>query len=634
MEDVDSGESELRTERLQLESEVERNRLTSSAIGGEVEELRTEYATAVKERNDGKDKQRETSVQLDVAEKEMAVWKQRAHRMQVNEQKIDKMEKAIAATAHYHERIEANRAEMQQIDADIAQLLVTRPIRDEKDKELTQLKAKLRQHEKDTRELGRYKQTVKALEKEATEAARYKTLLKQGKVREKTLEAQLKELHHWRQRARAFEKEVKGLRGWKRELAEQWIRDGKGELLPAFPLEGGLDSSGSDGLLSSGGSGMGDSSGSGSGNLLLSGQSGDGSVSGGRFFDRIRTGANTTSTANQSMSEYDFGYPPYGHGALENEYMPHMHSTDYSLADEEDMDLVDLNSMIAASQHHHSNTMLYGDSDQQLPSGTLSSDESHYDLSAEPSYGVDLEEDSELMKAGSSSDIKVIKEAMARAAAYPPASFASAAPASTSIATSFAVPSLLRTLPTFYPSTTSAPFNTSIVYDDVPQQPAHLQQQPSVSPTSLPPFHPSTVTVPAYPGHSAFFSSWPPQSSASPLLIIDDRRQSSNSTASTSSLSSPASSSSSAHHFSLSSPSPFDQPVVSTKDEADDGTSPAAAHRSRSQPLALVTQPSLLHAGLPPGLALDSRFNAPLVIIDDQRDDTKEPISNTAAGSK
>ena len=636
MEDVDSGESELRTERLQLESEVECNKVSSSALSAEVDELRAEYAAAVRDRNDGKDKQREMSLQLEMAEKEMAVWKQRAHRMQVNEQKIDKMERAIAATAHYHDRIHANNAEMQQIDADIAQLLATRPLRDEKDKELAQLKTKLKQHEKDTRELSRYKQTVKMLEKEATEAARYKTMLKQGKVREKTLEAQLKELHHWRQRARAFEKEVKVLRGWKRQLAEEWIRDGKGELLPAFPLEGGLDSSGgSEGLLSSGGSGLGDSGNSsnlnsGSGGMLMTSQSADGTVSGGRFFDSIRTGA-TAPMANQPLPEYDFGYPPYGHGALESEYIPQLHSNEYSMADDEDLDLnnIDLNSMIAASHLHHSNTMLYGDSEQQLSSGSLSRDEQHFDLVGEPSYGVDLEEDNELLKA-SSSDIKVIKEAMARAAAYPPTSFVpatSTSPAPSAGSTSFAVPSLLRGLPTFYPSNTSAPFNTSIVYDDAPQQHPHHQQS-SVSPTPLPPLHPSTI--PAYPGHSAFFSSWPPQSSASPLLIIDDRRQTSNSTASTNSLSSPASSASSAHPFSLSSPSPFDQPNVS-RDEADDGSAPATAHRSRSQPLALAAQPSLLHTGLPPGLALDSRFNAPLVIIDDQRDDTKDTTTHNSS---
>ena len=648
MEDVDSGESELRTERLQLEAEVERSRASSSGLSSEVEDLRGEYAAAVKERNDGKEKQREMSLQLDVAEKEMAVWKQRAHRMQVNEQKIDKMERAIAATAHYHDRIQANSAEMQQIDAEIAQLLATRPVRDEKDKELTALKAKLKQHEKDSRELGRYKQTVKLLEKEATEAARYKTLLKQGKVREKTLEAQLKELHHWRQRARAFEKEVKVLRGWKRQLAEEWIRDGKGELLPAFPLEGGLDSSGSDGLLSSGGSGLGDSSGSlgsgslgsGSSGLLMSNQSMDGTVSGGRFFDSIRTGTGTgsgsASMASQaSMPDYDFGYPSYN--GLESEYIPQLHSNDYGMADDED---IDLHSMIAASQQHqHGNHMLYGDSDQQLSSSSLSRDEQQYELNVEPPYGVDLEDDNELMRAGSS-DIKLIKEAMARAAAYPPTSYAPAAASSPGPPPSFAMSSLLRSLPTFYPSNSTAPFNPSIVYDDAPQQQPHpihqQQQQSSVSPTPLPPLHPSTV--PAFAPHSAFFSSWPAQSSASPLLIIDDRRQTSNSTASTNSLSSPASSASSTHPFSMSSPSPFDQPIVG-KDEVDDGSAPATAHRSRSQPLALVAQqPSLLHSGLPPGLALDSRFNAPLVIIDDQRDDTKEAATSSGgislSGSK
>ena len=626
MEDVDSGESELRTERLQLESDVERSKTSSSSLSAEVEQLRNEYAECVRERNEGKDRQREMSAQLDVAEKEMAVWKQRAHRMQVSEQKIDKMERAIAATAHYHERIQANNAEMQQIDAAIAELLATRPQRDEKDKELGGLKARLRQHDKDTRELGRYKQTVKLLEKEATEAARHKTLLKQGKVREKTLEAQLKELHHWRQRARAFEKEVKVLRGWKRQLADEWLRDGKGELLPPFPLEGGLDSSGSDGMLSSGGSGMGDSGGSGlnsgSGSHMPAGQSADGAVPGGRFFDSIRTNASAAPMVSQALPEYDFGYPPYGHGALDSEYLPHMHSSDYGL-DDEDMDL----NLIAASQqhHHHSSTMLYGDSEQHLSSGSLSRDEQQFDLGAEPSYVGDFEEDNELMRAGSS-DIKVIKEAMARAAAYPPAAFVPATSSSPapSTATPFAV-SLLRGLPTFYPSTTSAPFNTSIVYDDAPQQHPHHQQHSAVSPTPLPPLHPTSL--PSYPGHSAFFSSWPPQSSASPLLIIDDRR--SNSTASTNSLSSPASSASSAHPFSLSSPSPFDQPVVG-KEEADDGSAPAAAHRSRSQPLALVTQPSLLHSALPPGLALDSRFNAPLVIIDDQRDDSKEATSSSS----
>ena len=620
MQDVDSGESELRTERLQLESEVDRNKLTSSAVGVEVESLRSDYASAVKERNDSKDKQREMSALLEVAEKEMAVWKQRAHRMQVSEQKIDKMERAIAATAHYHERIQHNSDEMAQIDADIAQLLATRPMRDEKDKELSALKARLKQHDKETRELGRYKQTVKLLEKEATEAARYKTLLKQGKVREKTLEAQLKELHHWRQRARAFEKEVKVLRGWKRALADAWVRDGKGELLPPFPLEGGLDSSGSDGLLSSGGSGLGDSSGSGlsSGNLLMSGQSADGSASGGRFFDSIRTGSTATAMANPAMLDYDFGYPPYSHGALDSEYVPQMHSTDYNLADDEDMDV---NSMLATSQQHHANSMLYGDSEQQGSSGTLSRDEQHFDLSTDPSaYGVELDEDDELMKAGSS-DIKVIKEAMARAAAYPPTSFATGAPSSlvpSSAIPSFAVSSLLRNLPTFFPSNHSAPFN---VYDDAPQQHLPHTQLSALSPTPLPPLHPSTI--PSYPGHSAFFSSWPPQSSASPLLIIDDRRQSSNSTASTSSLSSPASGTSSAHPFSISSPSPFDQPAAS-KEEADDGSAPAAAHRSRSQPAPSL----LLHSNLPPGLVLDSRFNAPLVIIDDQKEDGKDSGSS------
>ena len=288
------GEADLRTARLLLEAELESIKATASVVHSEVDTLRVDYSGTVKERNESRERLRELTGQLEVAEKEMGVWKARAHKMQANEAKIDKMEKVIAQAAHYADRIRDNDLEMARMEEAITAMQLQMATREEKEKELQGLKTRTKQLEKECRESAKWKATVKLLEKEAHEAGRWKVLVKQGKVREKTLETQLKELHHWRQRARAFEKEVKLLRGWKRAVCEQAIREGKEALIPEFPLEGGLDSSGGSSggdLLSSGASGLGDS---GSGGALNSGSLDSGSATstsstGGRFFDLIRT---------------------------------------------------------------------------------------------------------------------------------------------------------------------------------------------------------------------------------------------------------------------------------------------------------------------------------------------------------
>ena len=237
MESVNEGEAELRAERLLLESEYEACRAAAAVVSGEVESLRGDSGAAVRDRNEGKERLREAQGALEAAEKEMVVWKQRAHRMQANEGKLEKLDRIIAAAAHYAERIRSNDALMLQYEAETAAILQQQAAREEKERELQAVRTRCRQLERDGKEAGRYKQQCKLLEKEAMEAGRWKLAVKQGKLRERTLETQLKELQHWRQRARAFEKEVKLLRAWRRQLCEQAIRDGKEALIPEFPLE-------------------------------------------------------------------------------------------------------------------------------------------------------------------------------------------------------------------------------------------------------------------------------------------------------------------------------------------------------------------------------------------------------------
>ena len=645
------GEAELRAGRLLLESELESVRAAAAVVQGEVEGLRAEYGAAVKERNEAKERLRELVQQLEVAEKEMVVWKQRAHKMQAHEAKIDKLDRLIAQAAGYADRIRDNDAEMARMEDDIRAILAQTAVRDEKDRELQQLKTRTRQLEKDSREAAKWRAQVKALEKDAHEASRWKTLVKQGKVREKTLELQLKELHHWRQRARAFEKEVKALRGWKRAVCELAVREGHEAMIPEFPLEGGLDSSGGSDMLSSGGSGLGDSgSGSGISGLLSGGSVADGSnahgaPASGRFFDLIRN--NGPSAGSGAGAQGGVGYIDYDYDASmpsqptfdsEAEFMSHLQQRslaefDASAPDDEDMDLQSLMSAYAANndhqQHRHS---AYLSADQSDDASLLaaSTDDGSYDLNpSQYDASFDDDDDHELMTAGTSD--KRIKESLARAAYSAAPSSASDAPLSAGGLGSYALPSRIRSVPTFYPSSTASAFNSSIVYDEAPVAQGTLP--------ALPALHPPAFPV-ASSGHHPFFSSWPAPSSASPLLIIDDRNQPrAASNASTASTASIGSMGPPGHPFSISSPSPFDSTPI-TADEAHDDGSPSSVHRLKQQQLATaLLGHAMQHGGggtgasgggvwgvgalensaAPPGLSASAvgRFSSPLVIIDD-----------------
>ena len=646
------GEADLRAARLLLQAELESVRATASIVQSEVDGLRAEYSTAVKERNDSKERLRDMTHALEVAEKEMAVWKQRAHKMQSNEAKIDKMERIIAAAADYAERIRFNDAEMARMEADIAQMQQQVGLREEKERELQALKTRTKQLEKESREAAKWKGQVKALEKDAQEASRWKLLVKQGKVREKTLEVQVKELHHWRQRARAFEKEVKLLRGWKREVCEQAVREGKEGLIPEFPLEGGLDSSGGSDLLSSGGSGLGDSSSGGmtgglsgplsSGSAVDSGGSSASTASGGRFFDLIRTHGPTSGGSatlqggggGGGVEYFDFDMAmPSSSFESDAEFASYLQQQqrgmaefDHSAAvDDEDMDMHSILSAYAQHNAHHQHqphpAYLEADPDDEPPAlHSTTTDTAPYDTAHFEQATFD-DDTSELMKAGTSD--KRIKEALARAAYSTPPPGASEAIAGG--LGSYAAPARIRSVPTFYPSSTSSAFHSSIVYDEGSMG----HPLPGLHSSHAPTFHASPSL--SHP----FFSSWPAPSSASPLLIIDDRHgQRAASTASTASSASMSSVGMGplGHPFSLSSPSPFDSAVVGNGDDSRDASpSPTAVHRMKGMQ---QTQTQQLSAGAgvgmwsvggldsgagPPGLsaAAIGRFNSPLIIIDD-----------------
>ena len=623
LESIDVGEADLRAARLLLEAELESVKATASVVQSEVESLRLDYSAAVKERNEGKERLRELTSQLEVAEKEMGVWKQRAHKMQANEAKIDKMEKIIAAAAHYSERIRENDAEMARMEEAIVAMQAQVGLREEKEKELQALKTRTKQLEKECREAAKWKAQVKALEKEAHEAGRWKVLVKQGKVREKALETQLKELHHWRQRARAFEKEVKLLRGWKRAVCEQAVREGKEAMIPEFPLEGGLDSSGSSGdLLSSGASGLGDS---GSG-CLTSGSVDSGSAAsastGGRFFDLIRTGPHPTqssaaASAQQGGSADFFDYDASMAGAAfdsEADFLSSLQQQraaaaaefDSAAGDDADMDM-DLQSLMAAystqdllQSHHLPYFPADRDDDSSLDDSAFALPSSHFE-----SYD---EDEGELMKAGASD--KRIKEMVARGA-Y---SASSTPDASTNSPLGAFAPPRVRPVPTFYPSSASSAFNPSIVYDEV----TSAQPPPRLHPPAA--FHPSTATP--QPPHG-FFASWPAPSSASPLLIIDDRGEGKGgSAASTQSGGSMASTGMgpAGHVFSMSSPSPF---AVVDGEERTEGPSPVPRLKGGVWGVG-----SGEATAAPPGLGTSTvgRFSAPLVIIDDGQVTAREGL--------
>ena len=649
LESIDVGESDLRAARLLLEAELESVRAIASVVQAEVDGLRADYTAAVKERNESKERLREMTAALEAAEKEMVVWKHRAHKMQANETKIDKMEKIIAAAADYAERIRFNDVEMARMEEDIGRMQLQVSVREEKEKELQALKTRTKQLEREGREASKWKAQVKALEKDAQEASRWKVLVKQGKVREKSLEVQVKELHHWRQRARAFEKEVKLLRGWKRAVCEQAGREGKEAILPEFPLEGGLDSSGGSDLLSSGGSGHGDSgSGTMSGGLsgplsgggaVDSGSSSASTATGGRFFDLIRnqgstSGSAATAQGGGGVEYFDFDALMPSTSAFESEadfltYLQQQRAmADFdtnSAVDDEDMDLHSLlgayTSRDLQQQSQHS-SYLDADRDDDLALHSAGIEAGSYDsppYEQQPTF----DEDSELMKAGTSD--RSIKAALARAA------YAAAPPAATEATAgglgAYAAPARNRSVPTFYPSSSSSAFNSSIVYDESSMG-APL---PSLHSAHVPPFHPSSVL--SHP----FFSSWPAPSSASPLLIIDDRNgQRAASTASTASTASMSSMGPTGHPFSLSSPSPFDSAFVGNGDDSRDSSpSPTAIHRMKGmQQQQQQTQTQQLSGGGgvgmwgvgvldgsagPPGLstAAVGRFSSPLIIIDD-----------------
>ena len=250
---------------------------------------------------------------------------------------------------------------------------------------------------------------------------------------------------------------------------------------------------------------------------------------------------------------------------------------------------MDLQSLMAAyssqellqQQPHH---LLYFPADRDDDPSLSSLDDAAFQ-----SY--DDADDDHLLQAGASD----MKGALARAA-YPPTppDIASAG------ALGPFVPTRLRSVPPFYPSSATSAFNPSIVYDEVGGSTSRLHPGAAFHQPAAPP-----------PASHGFFASWPAPSSASPLLIIDDRGEGARG-GSTASTQSGASMGSVGHVFSMSSPSPFDTGVVGEGEGDEEGT------------------PSRLKGGVwgvagveatasPPGLGPSAvgRFSSPLVIIDD-----------------
>ena len=440
-----------------------------------------------------------------------------------------------------------------------------------------------------------------------------------------------------------------------------------------------LDSgSGSSDGMNSTGSGLNDS---GSGSATMSGGSGglDGGAAGGgggRFFDLIRRGdsrgADSASQQHQQLmmmmggmdggDAADFD-PSSSQLESDAELLARLRSDDFELlaADEEEAELNGSGAWpYSLQQQQQLELQPFGLEDDGSSSLMTGGDDSGVYDSRE--YGRARNDEDELTKAGRSD--KRIKEAMARAV-YSAASAAqqqsvlpqAVAPSSAAAAAgSFAVPTRLRSMPTFYPSSVSSAFNPSIVYDDPPAASHALPPLPSL--------HPPPSFLPQHPPHQhGFFSSWPAPSSASPLLIIDDRQQTGASIASTASS---GSSMGSQHPFSLSSPSAFDSSPIAADYQQDDAPLPQPSGLSliRSQPLSTLHSAALqlhgpplhgglmnhglhahalpgsvaagvagwggvLEAGVSPGL---NRFGSPLVIIDDQRGD--DGSSGGAAGSE
>ena len=236
----ESGSEREKREKARLEEVIAATRKEMGDLSRERGELGQKTRRVKEENEELSGRRRELDVKGDRIEREKEGWRRKVEGGEKGVlERLERAEREKEESGRMKAKMEASEREKDEKrqTKDETHRATTLRI-DALSSSIAKQLARLQQAEKDAADSSKFKQLARQYEADVKEAARWKVLVKQGRVREKMMEKEVKELGHWRQRAKAFEREVRQLRSWRREVGRR-ERRAEGLEGPGWGLEGG-----------------------------------------------------------------------------------------------------------------------------------------------------------------------------------------------------------------------------------------------------------------------------------------------------------------------------------------------------------------------------------------------------------